>query len=56
MGDTSSARGWTYYDYWDLVPQTEFTNSAIHLTPFGETLLADRIKAEMLASFSLLQQ
>jgi hypothetical protein len=35
--------GWEYLDLWDLVPATEFTNSAIHLTPVGEKMLADEI-------------
>ena len=56
LGDASTARGWTYFDYWDLVPQSEFTNSAIHLTPYGETLLADRVLVEMMTLFSLVQQ
>jgi hypothetical protein len=30
-----------YYDFWNLVPESEFTNSAIHLTDTGEILLAD---------------
>jgi len=32
-----------YLDLWDLVPASEFTNSAIHLTPYGESLLADKV-------------
>ena len=36
---------WNYLDLWDLVPSTEFTNSAIHLTPAGEKLLAYKIAA-----------
>jgi hypothetical protein len=32
-----------YLDLWDLVPASEFTNSAIHLTPHGESLLANEI-------------
>lgn len=36
-------QGWNYFDYWDLVPEHEFTNSAIHLTPAGTALLADRV-------------
>ena len=56
MGDTSTTLSWTYYDYWDLVLQEEFTNSAIHLTPFGETLLADCILVEMVTQFSLKQE
>ncbi|MCC6300078.1 MAG: hypothetical protein IT314_12325 [Anaerolineales bacterium] len=32
-----------YLDLWDLVPNDEFTNSGVHLTPFGESLLADQV-------------
>ena len=56
MGEQSKARDWIFFDYWDLVPQSEFTNSAIHLTPFGETLLTDRILEEMVTLLSLKQQ
>jgi hypothetical protein len=36
---------WKYLDLWDLVPANEFTNSAIHLTPSGVSLLAEKIDA-----------
>ena len=36
--------GIEYYDFWNLVPGTEFTNSAIHLNDVGENLLAKEIK------------
>jgi hypothetical protein len=39
----ASAHNWHYIDLWDLVPANEFTNSAIHLTPTGERLLANKI-------------
>jgi hypothetical protein len=32
-----------YYDLWDSVPETQFTNSAIHLSRIGEDLLADSV-------------
>ena len=32
-----------YYDLWDIVPEKEFTNSAIHLTVDGERILASEI-------------
>ena len=32
-----------YYDLWDVIPESEFTNSAIHLTPAGEGMLAEHI-------------
>jgi hypothetical protein len=37
----SQQSGWRYLDLWDLLPAGEFTNSAIHLTPAGEIILAD---------------
>ncbi|MCE9645719.1 MAG: hypothetical protein K8S20_06940 [Chloroflexi bacterium] len=43
MAGLSGRNGWHYLDLWDLVPVDEFTNSAIHLTPNGESLLAGRI-------------
>jgi len=43
LSERAGARNWQYLDLWDLVPMNEFTNSAIHLTPAGETHLADRI-------------
>lgn len=39
----SEQLGWNYLDLWRLVPQSEFTNSAIHLTPAGEQQLAAEI-------------
>ncbi|HZU86541.1 MAG TPA: hypothetical protein VFF78_03590, partial [Anaerolineaceae bacterium] len=39
----AAANGWNYLDLWDLVPQEEFTNSAIHLTPAGEKMLAEKV-------------
>ena len=39
----AAVNDWNYLDLWDLVPANEFTNSAIHLTPSGEKLLADKI-------------
>lgn len=38
---------WQYLDLWNLVPEGEFTNSAIHLTPRGEGLLAARVADEI---------
>lgn len=34
-----------YYDFWDLVPESEFTNSAIHLSGIGEEMLAVKTEA-----------
>jgi len=50
MSARAEANGWLYLDVWDLVPAGEFTNSAIHLTPAGENLLAEQI-ARMIMPF-----
>ena len=43
LADHAAAHNWRYLDLWDLIPSDQFTNSAIHMTPAGETLLADKI-------------
>ena len=43
LNEHAAEKNWDYLDLWDLVPAEEFTNSAIHLTPAGETLLSARI-------------
>lgn len=43
MNEYASSRDKPYLDLWDLVPAGEFTNSAIHLTPYGESLLAEEV-------------
>ena len=40
LSERAAAHKWHYLDLWDLVPIQEFTNSAIHLTPTGETMLS----------------
>ena len=40
----AEAGGWNYLDLWNIVPADEFTNSAIHLTPAGESMLAGRVE------------
>ncbi len=39
----SERNSWTYVDLWNVIPADEFTNSAIHRTPAGETLLAETL-------------
>lgn len=46
--------GWHYLDAWNTVPMPEFTNSAIHLTPHGEDLLAETM-AGLLTSLACSQ-
>lgn len=43
-----SANGWNYLDLWDAIPRTEFTNTAVHLTPLGVKMLADKLAASIL--------
>jgi hypothetical protein len=40
LNERSAAYGWKYVDLWNLVPMDQFTNSGVHLTPYGESLLA----------------
>lgn len=38
---------WNYLDAWDLVPMQEFTNSGVHMTPYGESLLAEEVAQQI---------
>jgi hypothetical protein len=44
----AAARGWAYLDLWQAVPNTEYTDSAIHLTPAGSAQLAAQVGAAAL--------
>lgn len=44
----AQANGWNYLDLWDLIPADQFTNSAIHLTPTGEAMLAGQVTQSIL--------
>jgi hypothetical protein len=48
MTQQTQANGWDYLDLWNFVPADQFTNSAIHLTPEGEALLANNVKQSIL--------
>ena len=50
MSSLSERNDWTYVDLWDIVPANEFTNSAIHLTPAGENMLAENLAPYILES------
>jgi hypothetical protein len=47
LSDLVDQYGWHYLDVWDMVPENEFTNSAIHLTPVGSQMLANRVRQEL---------
>ena len=40
MVETAINQHWSYVDVWDLIPEGEFTNSAIHLNPAATRSLA----------------
>ena len=42
--DLSRAENLNYVDLWNIVPEDEFTNTAIHTTPAGTSLVAERVK------------
>jgi len=43
MAELSGRNNWNYVDLWDIVPASEFTNSAIHLTPKGMGILVENL-------------
>lgn len=49
LAQQSQQHGWHYLDLWNLVPASEFTNSAVHLTPLGSQMLADKVGAGILS-------
>jgi hypothetical protein len=43
LADVAREQGWQLLDFWDSLPQSEFTDSAIHYTPDGVKMLADQL-------------
>lgn len=43
MNTLTKQNNWPYTDMWNVIPANEFTNSAIHLTPTGEKMLAENL-------------
>lgn len=43
MIEKAAVNHWQYLDLWSVVPTDQFTNSAIHLTPAGEALMAAQV-------------
>ena len=50
LAEHAAAHRWRYLDLWDLVPADQFTNSAIHMTPAGESLFATKIASAIQAN------
>lgn len=38
------SQSWAYLDLWNVVPSDEFTNTAVHVTPYGVSLLSSYLK------------
>jgi hypothetical protein len=43
MYEQSESNNWNYFDFWNAIDPTEFTNSAIHMTPEGTRQFAELI-------------
>jgi hypothetical protein len=43
LAERAQRNHWNYLDTWDLVPMQEFTNSGVHMTPYGDSLLTEQI-------------
>jgi hypothetical protein len=43
LADQSRVQGWTMVDLWDAISPTQFTDSAVHLTPLGSRQYADHV-------------
>lgn len=52
LASLAKENGWDYLDLWDAVPQTQFTNSAIHLSPAGVEMELQAIQPELEELFS----
>lgn len=51
MEEYNHNRSWQYLDLWNIVSSSEFTNSAIHLTPAGEIIYTDFIIDKITSSY-----
>jgi hypothetical protein len=47
LAEHARQKDWNYLDTWDLVPMQEFTNSGVHMTLYGESLLASQVAREI---------
>ncbi len=43
VAEQSQLHGWRYLDEWDLVPPDQFTNTAVHMTPAGTQIFANKL-------------
>jgi hypothetical protein len=52
LAEQSARNGWQYLDLWDFIPPSEFTNSAVHITPRATQRLANKIGEVILKGWS----
>jgi hypothetical protein len=45
LSEQARANGWNYTDLWNIISPDQFTDSAVHVTPFGSRQLAERVGA-----------
>jgi hypothetical protein len=48
----SAQNGWNYRDFWDAIPPSEFSNSAVHLTASGNRQLAALVAQAILETLA----
>ncbi len=48
MAARADESGWNYLDLWNIITPDQFTNSAIHPTPAGESVLVKRVEQKIL--------
>jgi hypothetical protein len=47
LSGVAEEEGWHVLDFWDTVPNAEFTDSAIHFTPLGVDFLVDSLTKQI---------
>ena len=47
LGQRANSSAWQFLDLWDRVPQDQFTNSAVHLSPEGSQIYLEHVKAAL---------
>ena len=55
FADQCAQHHWSCRDFWDAIPASEFTNSAVHLTAYGNQQLARLVSQAILETLSASQ-
>jgi hypothetical protein len=53
LRDIVAQERWAYLDLWNTVPSSEFTNTAVHLSPRGAEILAEHLQSAILQMSAL---